>query len=142
MWNASIVALRDKVRRFGLQVIPQILDDKSFDEASLLDLKDAELLDLCLKLNLITGQDFFFLDQCRAMRNNYSVAHPFIGSLDEDEVITFVSRCQKHALSSMQNPKGVDTKSSYFPLILQDLRVNSLRSGKIDSGKHSTLNAN
>ena len=110
MWNASIVALRDKVRRFGLQVIPQILDDKSFDEASLLDLKDAELLDLCLKLNLITIQSSFFLDQCRAMRNNYSVAHPFVGSLDEDEVITFFSRCQKHALSNLQNPKGVDTK--------------------------------
>ena len=126
MWNASIVALRDKVRRFGLQVIPQILDDKSFDEASLLDLKDAELLDLCLKLNLITGQDFFFLDQCRAMRNNYSVAHPFIGSLDEDEVITFVSRCQKHALSSMQNPKGVDTKKLLISIDIASFKSEQL----------------
>jgi len=63
-------------------VIPQILDDKSFDEASLVDLKDAELLGLCLKLNLISDKDFFFLDQCRATRNSYSVAHPADGDVD------------------------------------------------------------
>ncbi|MER9507682.1 hypothetical protein [Mesorhizobium sp. M0579] len=41
-WNAAVVELRDKVRRFGINVVPQILDDKSFDEDTLLDLKDAE----------------------------------------------------------------------------------------------------
>lgn len=74
VWNAAIVELREKVRRFGINVVPQVLDDKSFDDDSLLDLKDAELLDLCLKLNLIGDDDFFFLDQCRATRNSFSVA--------------------------------------------------------------------
>ena len=110
VWNASVVELRKKVLRFGLHVIPQVLDDKSFDEQSLLDLKDSELLSLCLRLNLITDQSYFFLDQCRATRNSYSVAHPAAGDVDEDEVLNFVSRCQKHALSNKQNPKGVDTK--------------------------------
>ncbi len=110
IWNAAVIELREKVRQFGLEVIPQILDDKSFDEASLLDLKDSELLDLCRNLNLISDQDYFFLDQCRATRNNYSVAHPSDETVDEDEVINFLSRCQKHALSSKQNPKGVNTK--------------------------------
>ena len=110
VWNAAILELRQKIRRFGLHVVPQILGDKSFDESSLLELRDAELLDLCLKLNLITDQDFFFLDQCRATRNSYSVAHPSSGDVDEDEVVNFISRCQRHALSSKQNPKGVDTK--------------------------------
>lgn len=110
VWNAAIVELREKVRRFGLHVIPQILDDTTFDEQRLLELKDSELLDLCLRLNLITDQDFFFLDQCRATRNSYSVAHPANADVDEDEVLSFVSRCQKHALSSTQDPKGVDTK--------------------------------
>ena len=110
VWNAAVVELRQKVRLFGLHVVPEILGDKSFDESVLLDLKDAELLDLCLKLNLISDQDYFFLDQCRATRNSYSVAHPSSGDVDEDEVVNFISRCQKHALSSRQNPKGVDTK--------------------------------
>lgn len=111
VWNAAVVELRDKVRRFGINVVPQILDDKSFDEDTLLDLKDAELLDLCRKLNLIGDDDFFFLDQCRATRNSFSIAHPAAGTVDEDEFLSFLSRCQKHALSSAHNPKGVDTKS-------------------------------
>lgn len=110
IWNASILELRDKVRRFGLHVVPQILDNDTFDERSLVELKDAELLDLCLRLNLITDQDFFFLDQCRSTRNSYSVAHPSGGEIDEDELLNFISRCQKHALSSTQNPRGVDTR--------------------------------
>lgn len=110
-WNAAIAELRAKVRRFGLAVVPQILDDKDFDEGSLLELKDAELLDLCLKLNLISDEDFFFLDQCRAMRNSFSAAHPADAEVDDDELLTFVSRCQKHALSASKNPKGVDTKA-------------------------------
>lgn len=127
VWNAAVVELREKVRRFGLQVIPQILDDKSFDEARLLDLKDAELLELCLKLNLITDQDYFFLDQCRATRNSYSVAHPSNGSVDEDEVVNFISRCQKHALSSTQNPKGVDTKK-----LLSAINAHRFKKGQLE----------
>lgn len=110
IWNAAILELRQKVRRFGLHVVPQILDNSAFDEHSLIDLKDSELLDLCLRLNLITDQDFFFLDQCRSTRNSYSVAHPSGGDIDEDELLSFISRCQKHALSSTQNPRGVDTR--------------------------------
>lgn len=42
-WNAAVVELRQKVRRFGMNVIPQIIS-RPFDEAALLDMKDAELL--------------------------------------------------------------------------------------------------
>ena len=128
VWNAAIVELRGKVRRFGLHVIPQILDDKTFDEQRLLELKDSELLDLCLRLNLITDQDFFFLDQCRATRNSYSVAHPANADVDEDEVLSFVSRCQKHALSSTQDPKGVDTKK-----LLEAIHSARLKKGQLEA---------
>jgi hypothetical protein len=131
IWNAAVAELREKVRRFGLNVIPQILDDKSFDEASLIDLKDAELLDLCLKLNLITDEDFFFLDQCRATRNSFSAAHPSDGTVDEDELITFLSRCQKHALAANRNPKGVDTKR-----LLAALKVARFKKDQLEEWKN------
>lgn len=111
VWNAAIIELREKVRRFGIGVVPQILDDSNFDDEKLLSLRDAELLDLCRKLNLIGDDDYFFLDQCRATRNSFSAAHPAAGSVDEDEFISFLSRCRKHALSSIDHPKGVDTKA-------------------------------
>ena len=81
IWNATILHLRDRVREFGLPVVGQI-QQQDFEEAHLLDLQDSELLDLCLKLNLITEDGFFFLDQCRAMRNNFSAAHPSIGKIN------------------------------------------------------------
>ena len=93
----------------------------------MLDLRGAELLNLCLKLNLISNQDFFFLDQCRATRNSYSVAHPSDGDVDEYEVISFLSRCQKHALSSAQNPKGVDTKA-----LLAAVKVARFKTGQLE----------
>jgi hypothetical protein len=48
----------------------------------LIELKDADLLSLCLKLNLITEDGFFMLDQCRAVRNNFSSAHPTMGRIE------------------------------------------------------------
>ncbi|WP_210210138.1 hypothetical protein [Rhodopseudomonas palustris] len=106
-WNAAVVELREKVRRFGLTVVHHVTA-KTFDEATLVDLKDADLLSLCLKLNLVSEDGYFFLDQCRDTRNNFSAAHPSMGSLDEDEFLVFLSRCSRHALSMEDNPRGVD----------------------------------
>jgi hypothetical protein len=108
IWNASEVELRNKIKRFGLSVVEQVTGKKDFDERKLNDLKAAELLTLCLKLNLITEDGFFFLDQCRDIRNNFSAAHPTIGDIDDHEFISFVNRCAKYALGNEQNPVGVD----------------------------------
>jgi len=110
-WNAAVIELREKIRRFGINVVPQIVDNRDFDEQKLLELRDADLLDLCLKLNLIGRDDFFFLDHCRATRNSFSAAHPADGNIDEDEFVIFLSRCQKHALTSESHPRGVDIKA-------------------------------
>jgi len=108
-WNSAILALRDNIREFGLNVVPQITS-KSFDETTLTDLKDAELLSLCLSLNLITEDAHFFLDQCRDIRNNFSSAHPPMGNLDSYEFISYLNRVTKYALAQSNNPKGVDTQ--------------------------------
>ena len=47
IWNASVIELRDKIRRFGLNVVEQVTGKSGFDETKLNDLKDAELLELC-----------------------------------------------------------------------------------------------
>jgi hypothetical protein len=110
IWNHSIIHLREKVKNFGLNVVGQIVG-KNFDDTVLLDLKDSELLSLCLKLNLVTEQGYFYLDQCRDIRNNFSAAHPSVGPLDDHEVVSFINRCAKHALSTEISPKGVDVQS-------------------------------
>jgi hypothetical protein len=106
-WNAGVMELRDKVRRFGLSVVPQVTR-RPFDENVLGELRDADLLQLCLELNLISEDGYFLLDQCRDIRNNFSAAHPSMGALDEDEFITFFNRVGRHALANERNPRGVD----------------------------------
>jgi len=107
IWNAAILQLRQKIRNFGLAVVAQILQ-KDFEEKNLLELQDSRLLDLCLKLNIIDEDGFFFLDQCREVRNNFSAAHPTIGIVNDREFTTFLNRCVRYALADSSSPKGVE----------------------------------
>jgi hypothetical protein len=107
IWNATILHLRDRVRGFGLPVVGQILS-RDFEEKHLIELQDSQLLDLCLKLDLINEDGFFFLDQCRSTRNNFSAAHPTLGKINDKEFTGFLNRCVKYALSNTNFPKGVD----------------------------------
>ncbi len=103
IWNESIIELRKKIITFWLANVWEILNKRNFDEKWLNDLRDSELLNLCLDLNLITEEWFFYLDQCRDIRNNFSVAHPTIWELDDNELINFTNRCVKYALSNDNN---------------------------------------
>ncbi len=64
-----------RYEEFGLSVVAQI-QQNDFEEKHLLELQDSRLLELCLKLNIVDEEGFFFLDQCRNVRNNFSAAHP------------------------------------------------------------------
>lgn len=107
IWNASILHLRNKVRNFGLLVVAQIRG-ADFEERHLLDLQDSQLLNLCHELNILSDDGFFFLDQCRDIRNNFSAAHPAMGKINDREFITFLNRCIKYALADSSSPRGVD----------------------------------
>jgi len=107
IWNASILHLRNKVRNFGLPVVAQITQ-ADFEEKHLLEIQDSQLLDLCHKLNILNDDGFFFLDQCRDIRNNFSAAHPTLGKINDREFIAFLNRCIKYALADSSSPKGVN----------------------------------
>ena len=107
IWNIAISELRRKIIDFGLGVVGQ-MTSKTIDEKELNELKDAELIKLCLQLNLMTEEGYFFLDQCRDIRNNFSIAHPPVGVVDQYELLNFVNRCAKYALFHNVNHRGVD----------------------------------
>ncbi|MFT9056424.1 MAG: hypothetical protein ABF449_07340, partial [Ethanoligenens sp.] len=98
IWNAVVIGLKTKAKNFGLGFIAQILN-KKFEENDLDNLMDAELLDLCYKLELLSEEGFYFLSQCRDLRNNFSTAHPSIAQIDDRELINFISRCCKYGLT-------------------------------------------
>lgn len=107
IWNAAILQLRQKIRNFGLAVVAQI-QQSDFEEKHLLELQDSRLLDLCLKLNIVDEDGFFFLDQCREVRNNFSAAHPTMGTVNDREFSVFLNRCVRYALADASSPRGVD----------------------------------
>lgn len=107
IWNAAILHLRQKIRNFGLPVVAQIRQS-DFEEKHLLELQDSRLLELCLKLNIVDEDGFFFLDQCRDVRNNFSAAHPTLGKVNDREFTTFLNRCVRYALADSASPRGVD----------------------------------
>jgi hypothetical protein len=125
-WNATILHLRQRVRAFGLPVVTQILQ-RDFEEKQLLDQQDSQLLDLCLKLNLITEDGYFFLGQCRDTRNNFSAAHPTIGKINDREFTAFLNRCVRYALSNDSSPKGVDISA-----FMNALKVSRFSGGQCD----------
>ena len=107
IWNAVILTLKRKVKNFGLALVGQTLG-KSFDESNLNDYMDSELLDLCYKLELLSEDGYFFLNQCRDIRNNFSSAHPSIARIDDRELINFISRCCKYGITYDYSLQGVN----------------------------------
>lgn len=120
IWNAAILALRNKVRSFGLPIVASI-KNKDFEEKHLLELQDSELLQLVLELNIIDEQGFFFLSQARATRNNYSAAHPSLQMIDEFELMAFANRCIENALANPINHTGLE-----IPTLLLTLKQGNL----------------
>ena len=133
IWNAAILQLRTKIRNFGLPIVAQIRQ-ADFEEKHLAELQDSQLLDLCLKLNLVNEDGFFFLDQCRNVRNNFSAAHPTLGTVNDREFTTFLNRCVRYALAETSSPKGVNIgdfiaaiKGSRFTAHQHDIWIHRLK---------------
>jgi len=108
IWNESINEIRKKVVNFWLFNVWELLNKESFDDRKLYDLKDSELIDLALQLNLITEEGFFHLDKCRDIRNHFSAAHHPLGDVDQYELLNFSNKCVRYALSNENNPIGVN----------------------------------
>ena len=121
IWNAVILTLRKKILNFGLALVAQTLS-KKFDESDLEDIRDSELLDLCYKLELLSEEGYFFLNQCREIRNKFSAAHPSVARIDDRELITFISRCCKFGITDDYALQGV--KVSDF--------INAIKGRKFD----------
>jgi len=134
IWNSAIINLREKVKDFGLNVVAQILQ-KDFEEKHLLDLQDSQLLEICLQINILDEQGFFFLSQARDTRNNYSAAHPNHGMIDETELLAFTKRCIQYSLANENKYTGINLKdfihslkSGSYNELQEDHWVTSLKS--------------
>lgn len=111
IWNTTVISLREKLKKFGLGIAASILN-KSISESHLNEIQDVDLLTYCLELNLISEDGYFFLNQCRDIRNNYSTAHP-VGSgtmIDRHKLLSFLHDCIQYSFNDDTNLVGVNVK--------------------------------
>lgn len=110
VWNQTVIEIRKRIITFGLDVVKQ-LKNKDYTEQDIDGLQDSQLLDLAHELNLINDEGYYFLNQCRDIRNNFSAAHPSIGEMDNYELVGYINRCIKYSLSTEEMTVGVDLKT-------------------------------
>jgi len=109
IWNQTITEIRMRVIMFGLDVIKR-LKNKEYNEEDINSMQDSQLLNIAHELNLINDEGYYFLSQCRDIRNNFSAAHPSMGNIDDYELVAYISRCVKYSLGQVNVSIGVDIK--------------------------------
>jgi hypothetical protein len=109
VWNQTVIEIRKRLLAFGLDVIKQ-LKNKEYTVEDIDSLQDSQLLDMAHGLNLIDNEGYYFLSQCRDIRNNFSAAHPATGEIDNYELIAYINRCVKYSLGQTKISIGVDIK--------------------------------
>jgi hypothetical protein len=110
VWNQTIIEIRKRIITFGLDVVKQ-LKSKEYTDEDIDNMQDSHLLDIAHELNLIDNEGYYFLNQCRDIRNNFSAAHPSIGEIDNYELVSYINRCIKYSLGRNIVTIGVDIKS-------------------------------
>lgn len=118
MWNTAILALRQKVKSFGYREAASFLK-RDIDEKVLNQMRDKDLIDICVSLGFIDEDAYFFINNCRELRNNYSSAHPSNSMLDGVELDYFMHQCIKHILGNDVQYIGFPV-SEFMEILKQD----------------------
>ncbi|WP_077210740.1 hypothetical protein [Bacillus dakarensis] len=126
MWNTAILALRQKVKSFGYSEAASFLK-RDIDEKVLNQMRDKELIDICVSLGFLDDDAYFFVNHCRELRNNFSSAHPSNSMLDGVELDYFMHQCIKHIL-------GNDVQYEGFPVaeFMKTIKEDSLNQQSIE----------
>ncbi|MED4714406.1 MULTISPECIES: hypothetical protein [Bacillus] len=119
MWNTAILALRQKVKNFGYSEASSFLEREINEKKLKEEIRDKDLIDICVELGFLDDDSYFFINTCREMRNNYSSAHPSDSMLDGVELNYFMHQCTKHILSNDTQYVGFPV-SNFMSVIKQD----------------------
>lgn len=99
-WNESMNDLRRKVIAYGIEYFPNQQNKRLTDEESLREnVNDYELIEGCYQLGIISKEAWFFLQQCREIRNQYTAAHLSDSQIDPLESQNFIKNCVKYVLT-------------------------------------------
>ncbi|MED4128089.1 hypothetical protein [Shouchella miscanthi] len=100
---------------------------RDVDEKVLEQMRDKDLIDICVSLGFVDDDAYFFINSCRELRNNYSSPHPSNSMLDGVELNYFMHQCIKHVL-------GNDVQFLGFPVskFMETLKKDTMTSSVIE----------
>jgi len=122
-WNETMNDLRRKVITYGVEYFPVPPNTRLTDEESLRDnLNDYQLIDGCYQLGIISKEAWFFLQQCREIRNQFTAAHLSDSEIDVLEAQNFIKNCVKYVLTHDPPPPGFSIRDFMERLRNHDVR--------------------
>lgn len=112
-WNLTIYDLYTKIMAYGVEYFSTAINWngkplKSIDD--LKEVKDYEILNGVHTLSIIPDESFFYLSQCREIRNHFSTAHYPMGNIDIMETCNFIKNCIKYALTHDLPAPGIQIR--------------------------------
>lgn len=124
IWNLTIYDLYQKIEKYGIDYFASAINWEGKPLRTIDDLqevKDYQVIDGAYALGIIPDEAQFFLQQCREIRNNFSVAHYPMGELDKFETINFIKNCIKYVLTYDLPVPGVQIKDLIARLSVEEL---------------------
>lgn len=118
IWNEVVINLRRKATVYGLDIFFDTAVGGSRNrsmyqsEDDLTLIKDATLLDACLKLELIRDVTFSKLKHILDMRNHIGISHPNDYDIRAFELLSWLDTCIKDVLQ--ENPTEDSIKAKQF----------------------------
>jgi len=110
-WNEAMNDLRRKVMTYGIEYFPTSQNVRLTDEDSLREhINDYQLIEGCYQLGIISKEAWFFLQQCREVRNQYTIAHLSDSQIDALEAQNFIKNCVKYVLTHEPPPPGFNIR--------------------------------
>jgi hypothetical protein len=112
-WNMVINDLYKKIIYYGVDYFAAAINwdgEKLRNEVDLRQVKDYQIISGSYSLGITSHEAFFYLNQCREIRNNFSTAHYPIGELDKIEATNFIKNCVKYVLTFDPPAPGMQIK--------------------------------
>ena len=116
LWDETIVRLRKKVENFDLEFFKSIIKDSNkvkniatADDLSKID--DAELIEGCSEIGIISEIGYKHLDYIRSMRNWISAAHPNHAELTGLNLCDWFEICIKEVINKEPSEPALNVRS-------------------------------
>ena len=127
-WNLTIFDLYTKIMAYGVEYFSSAINWSGKPLRTVDDLKevkDYEIINGAHTLSIIPDEAFFYLQQCREIRNHFSTAHYPMGEIDILETFNFIKNCIKYGLTHDLPAPGIQIKD-----LIQRLSLEKLNKGE------------